>query len=171
MISEIKYCTMSFMSIFNILAKISSELVVAKLKGVSRTAISIPSELMKQLDDLISKMGLRSRSKAISEAISLYLAERYWVLSDADTEVTGVIIIIYDHHGGLEVTEVQHEYLDLIKSASHIHVDEERCLEVIMVMGQLSRVRQLFRELQPLKSIEMIKPFLVPIRGKEFPQG
>lgn len=141
------------------------------MTGVSRTAISIPTDLMNQLDDLISRMKLRSRSKAISEAISLYLAERYWVLSDLDVEVTGVILIVYDHRKGAEITEIQHKYLDLIRSTSHIHVDEERCLEAIIVVGSLSRIRMLFKELQPLKSVETVKPFLIPVRRENLPQS
>ncbi len=137
------------------------------MRGVSRTAISIPSDLMDKLNDLITRINLKSRSKAISEAISLYIAERYWVLSQVDEEVTGAIIMVYDHHKGSDVTEIQHKYSDLIRSSSHVHVDEERCLEVVMVLGSLSRVRQLFTELQALRAVETIKPFLVPLGRRE----
>ncbi|RDD53996.1 MAG: nickel-responsive transcriptional regulator NikR [Candidatus Korarchaeota archaeon NZ13-K] len=133
------------------------------MRGVSRTAISVPRDLMNQLSDLLSRTGVRSRSKAISEAISLYIAERYWILSDVDKEVTGAILLVYDHHRGRDVVEVQHKYLDLIRSTSHVHVDEERCLEVVIILGSLSRVRQLFMELQGLGVVEIIKPFLVPL--------
>jgi CopG family nickel-responsive transcriptional regulator len=129
---------------------------------VSRTAISVPRELMSDLDDLLSQLNLKSRSKAISEAITLYIAERYWVLSDVEKEVTGAIIMVYDHHKESEITEVQHKYLDLIRSTSHVHIDEERCMEVLMVLGSLSRVRELFKELQALGTAEVLKPFLVP---------
>ncbi|MEM2219465.1 MAG: CopG family ribbon-helix-helix protein [Candidatus Korarchaeum sp.] len=135
------------------------------MKGVSRTAISIPSDLMDKLNDLLSHTNVRSRSKAISEAISLYIAERYWVLSEVDKEVAGAILLVYDHHRGSDVTEIQHKYFDLIRSTSHVHVDEERCLEVVIVLGSLSRVRQLFTELQALRTVSTIKPFLIPLGG------
>ncbi|MEM2490359.1 MAG: nickel-responsive transcriptional regulator NikR, partial [Candidatus Korarchaeum sp.] len=56
---------------------------------------------------------------------------------------------------------------DLIRSTSHVHVDEERCLEVVIVLGSLSRVRQLFTELQALRTVSTIKPFLIPLGGGE----
>ncbi|MEM3447204.1 MAG: hypothetical protein QW418_07345, partial [Candidatus Korarchaeum sp.] len=130
-------------------------------------AISIPSDLMDKLNDLLSHTNVRSRSKAISEAISLYIAERYWVLSEVDKEVAGAILLVYDHHRGSDVTEIQHKYFDLIRSTSHVHVDEERCLEVVIVLGSLSRVRQLFTELQALRTVSTIKPFLIPLGGGE----
>jgi CopG family nickel-responsive transcriptional regulator len=132
------------------------------MSRVSRTAISVPRELMRDLDYLLSRLNLRSRSKAISEAITLYIAERYWALSDVEGEVAGAIIMVYDHHKGSEITGVQHRYLDLIRSTSHVHIDEERCMEVLMVLGPLSRVRELFKELQALGVAEVLKPFLVP---------
>lgn len=139
------------------------------MKGVSRTAISIPSDLMDKLNDLLSRINVKSRSKAISEAISLYIAERYWVLSEVDKEVAGAILIVYDHHRGSDVTEIQHKYFELIRSTSHVHVDEERCLEVVIVLGSLSKVRQLFAELQALKTVRTIKPFLIPLGSEEDP--
>lgn len=139
------------------------------MKGVSRTAISVPSDLMDKLNDLLPLINVKSRSKAISEAISLYIAERYWVLSGVDREVAGAILIVYDHHRGSEVTEIQHKYFDLIRSTSHVHIDEERCLEVVILLGSLSRVRRLFTELQALRSIETVKPFLIPLGDREEP--
>lgn len=139
------------------------------MRGVSRTAISVPSDLMNKLNDLLPLINIKSRSKAISEAISLYIAERYWVLSEVDKEVAGAILIVYDHHRGSGVTEIQHKYFDLIRSTSHVHVDEERCLEVVILLGSLSRVRRLFTELQALRSIETVKPFLIPLGDEEKP--
>ncbi|MCS7102794.1 MAG: nickel-responsive transcriptional regulator NikR [Candidatus Korarchaeum sp.] len=137
------------------------------MKGVSRTAISIPSDLMDKLNDLLPRINVKSRSKAISEAISLYIAERYWILSEVDKEVAGAILIVYDHHKGSDVTEIQHKHFDLIRSTSHVHIDEERCLEVVIILGSLSKVKQLFAELQSLRAIETIKPFLIPLGGRE----
>ena len=45
------------------------------MSEVVRTGISLPRRVLEELDRLIKELGINSRSKAISEAISLYWRE------------------------------------------------------------------------------------------------
>jgi len=134
------------------------------MPDITRTAISLPKSLMMELDHLISELGIKSRSRAIAEAISLYVSERYWLVEEREGTVTGSLTVIYRHHESSEgVAHVQHHYTDVIRSTSHVHLDEDLCLEVIIVLGPLSKIRELVRELQSVRGVEVIKPFLLPL--------
>ena len=53
---------------------------------------------------------------------------------------------VYDHHtAGLTdtLTELQHEYHDLIISTVHVHLDEHNCLETLIVRGSPWEAKQL----------------------------
>ena len=79
---------------------------------ITRVGVTFPPDLLKDFDEITSKMGYESRSKAIQDAVRLYVSERKW-LKGTQHEQTGMILMVYDHdvedlESGL--TEVQHEH-------------------------------------------------------------
>ncbi len=48
--------------------------------------------------------------------------------------------------------DIQHHYADIIKSSLHIHIEFEKCLEIIAMSGTYERVKNLHQALQSLKS-------------------
>jgi CopG family nickel-responsive transcriptional regulator len=100
------------------------------MSKVTRIGVTFPPELLKDFDKIINKMGYHSRSKAIQDAVRLYVSERKWI-KEEDTVQMGVILMVYDHEArGLEseLTETQHEHSSVITSTMHIHVSERDCL-------------------------------------------
>jgi len=61
----------------------------------------------------------------------------------------------------LKSTDIQHHYGDVIKSTMHIHLEFEKCMEIIAVTGPYSRVLKLKENLQRLKSVLSIGLFVV----------
>ena len=62
----------------------------------------------------------------------------------AGTEVMGTLTIVFNHHES-DVQEalhnIQHGHFGLIVSTTHVHLDEETCLEVIILRGETTEVR------------------------------
>ena len=111
------------------------------MSKVTRIGVTFPPELLKDFDEIIGKMGYESRSKAIQDAVRLYVSDQKWI-KEEDTVQTGVILMVYDHDAkGLEseLTETQHEHSEIITSTLHIHISERDCLEAIAVKGQIIR--------------------------------
>ncbi len=133
---------------------------------IVRTSISLPRELLDGLDTLIERTGIKSRSKAIAEAISLFLAERAWLMGDEDLHVIGSLTLIYRHEQVYnQMLSAQHRHGHVIRSTSHVHLDNGRCLEVLMVSGPLSEVREVVKDLERMKGVDVIKTFLTPIKA------
>jgi len=135
------------------------------MSKVTRVGVTFPPELLKDFDEIISKMGYESRSKAIQDAVRLFVSERKW-LKEEDTLQTGIILIVYDHEvKGLdsELTETQHEHKSIITSTMHIHVSERDCLEAIAVKGKASEIRHLSDELTTRKGVKILKTTIVTI--------
>lgn len=136
-----------------------------KMPKVTRIGVSFPPELLKDFDEIIDKMGYESRSKAIQDAVRLYVSERKWV-KEGNVMQTGVILMVYNHDTrGLEsdLTEAQHHHTDLISSTMHIHLGEHDCLEVIAVKGKGSEIRHLSDELATRRGVKILKSMIVSV--------
>ncbi|MGZ4851503.1 MAG: nickel-responsive transcriptional regulator NikR [Candidatus Bathyarchaeia archaeon] len=135
------------------------------MSKVARIGVTIPPELLKDFDEIIYKMGYESRSKAVQDAITLYVSERKW-LKEQDAVQTGIILMVFDHDvKGLEteLTETQHEHSSLITSTMHIHISERDCLEAIAVKGKASEIHHLSDELTTRKGVKILKTTIVTV--------
>ncbi len=117
------------------------------MSELTRFGVSIDSKLLQKFDRLIADSGWGNRSEALRDLIRDRLVEEQW---SSDDEVVGTVTIVYDHHVrelAERLTAVQHDHHDLVLSAIHVHLDHDNCLEVIIVKGTASKVRNLARHL------------------------
>jgi CopG family nickel-responsive transcriptional regulator len=129
------------------------------LVKADRFSFSTPPKLMKQFDESLKAIGYRDRSKGLQVAMRNFITEYDWK-KERDSLGAGAVLLTYDHrsHGVQEVlTDVQHHYRDTITSATHIHLDESRCLEIISVKGKLERIQTMARDLMRTKGVSQLK--------------
>jgi CopG family nickel-responsive transcriptional regulator len=127
-------------------------------KGVTRFSVSTPPKLLHEFDQVITKMNYE-RSKAIRLAMQNFLTEYQWTSGDGTTGV-GALIMIYDHETkGLEetLTEIQHEYRKLITSTTHIHLDDQHCLEILAIQGEVKNLQNLTQTLLRERGVKQLK--------------
>lgn len=132
---------------------------------ITRVGVTFPPDLLKDFDEITQKMGYQSRSKAIQDAVRLFVSDRKWIREE-DTVQTGVILMVYDHETrGLEseLTETQHEHSNLITSTLHIHISECDCLEAIAVKGKASEIHHLSDELTTRRGVKILKTTIVTV--------
>ncbi len=130
---------------------------------VERMAVSVPKELMDEFESTIKERAYTKRSKAIEDAMRSYLSEIK--LKKRKGMVIGTISIIYNHHvrGSVEkLTEIQHDYGDIISSNVHMHVNHDICLEVIIVKGSGSRIGELSDSIRSTRGVRYCKLFCTP---------
>src|SRR3990170_7638983 len=136
------------------------------MSKVVRIGVTFPPELLKDFDEVIGKMGYESRSKAIQDAVRLFVSERKWLREEGKAVQTGVLLMVYDHDvRGLEsdLTEVQHEHSELVTSTLHIHISERDCLEAIAVKGKAADIRHLSDELATKRGVKILKTVIVSV--------
>ncbi len=136
------------------------------MSKVTRVGVTFPPELLREFDEIIGKMGYESRSKAIQDAVRLYVSERKWLREEPNTDQTGVILMVYDHDiRGLEsdLTEVQHHHSSMVTSTLHIHIGERDCLEAIAVKGKAADLRHLSDELATKRGVKILKTVVVAV--------
>ncbi len=120
-----------------------------------RFGISLPGELQKRFDRLIKEKGYANRSEALRDLMREMLVRKEW--ERADQEVAGTITLVYNHHQRelvSRLTEIQHNYHQIIISGQHVHLDHDNCLEVVIMKGRASQVLSLGQRLRAVKGVK-----------------
>ena len=126
---------------------------------IERVGISIPRELLSAFDEYISRKGYSNRSEAIRDLIRTALNEEN-IKSDDNTIVVGSLTMIYNHHIrslSEEITDLQHRYHHCILANTHIHLDHDNCLEVVLLRGTVRDIERITGALVAMKGVKLGK--------------
>jgi CopG family nickel-responsive transcriptional regulator len=100
-----------------------------------RFGIAIEPKLLEQVDALADARGC-SRSELLRD---LARAEVVRAAVQKRVPAVAAITLVYNHHVrelSERLTSIQHELGDSVRSAMHVHLDHENCLEVIIMRGR-----------------------------------
>lgn len=153
MVSNTKYKSFVFVSIFQ------GDDVMPQKQNVVRFSVSLPPRLVRELDEVWKNMQYVSRSKAVHDAVQNFISEYKWMQEETG-EIAGAIMMLYyiDKTGLLnKIMQVQHKFEDVISSTMHIHLTQNKCLEIIAVKGDAKNVRSLTQELMTKKGVKQLK--------------
>ena len=132
------------------------------MDNVTRIGVSLEPDLLDQFDKMIEKKGYITRSEAFRDLIRDALTQTF--VQDDNAYVCGTITLIYNHHKGdvkEKLTDIQHENHKLISSSIHVHLDLERCLEVLVVSGTASQIRELSDRLGSVRGVQSGIPVMM----------
>ena len=113
-----------------------------------RISMSLPKKLLAEFDEVL-------KDRALSDYIL-----RYQWMNEMEGQRVGVITIIYDHHftGVMEsLANIQHDFRKEINASMHIHMTHKYCMEVIVVNGDVTQIRDLTERMMRLKGVEHVK--------------
>lgn len=134
---------------------------------LSRIGVSLPSNLLQNFDQILKTRGYSSRSEGIRDAIRSYIRYHKW-MADLSGPRQGIITLVYDHHQrGLvaAITDIQHDFMELIQVSLHSHVSHTRCVEVLLVKGDAQQVKGIAERLMAQKGVETVKLTTIPLEG------
>ena len=119
-----------------------SQAAVNSNGGVARISISLPEELLNQLDGMVIERGFESRSQAITDMINQQLIEHR---KDLGQDImAGTINLVYDHSilgVQKQLANLQHEYLAEVISALNVNLKQNSTLSVMLVQGPASKLK------------------------------
>ena len=116
----------------------------------------MPEGLLMQFDEFVARRGVaKNRSEVVRDLVRDALVQNR--CDEPGTEVMGTLTIVYNHHAS-DVQEtlhnIQHANLGLIVSATHVHVDEDNCLETIILRGEAIDVRLISDRILGTKGVQ-----------------
>jgi CopG family nickel-responsive transcriptional regulator len=127
--------------------------------ALTRVSLTLPEELLKELDSYLGRTGYPSRSEAIRDALQAFLSEQR-ELRGMKGEGVGVLVLLYDHETrGLvdQLTDLQHECRELITSTQHVHLDAKTCLEILVLRGKGGKIAEVVEKLGSLRGVKLAR--------------
>jgi CopG family nickel-responsive transcriptional regulator len=138
---------------------------------VSRISVSLPPELLTELDRMVESRGYDSRSQAIGEMVQYQLAEHKRALGN--DVMAGTLTLLYNRSTrGLQgrLADLQYQYIDEVVSSLHVHLTEDRMLEVLLVQGPAARLQAIANEMIAQRGVvtgrlELLAAVLPPLHA------
>ncbi len=124
------------------------------MDNVTRIGVSLEPELLEKFDHSLGKKGYNSRSEGIRDLIRDALAEEEW--KNPEQFMVGTITLIYDHEVGSvkeRLTSIQHDKHHHVSTTIHVHLDQDRCMEILLVSGKLQELHDFANELMSIKGV------------------
>jgi CopG family nickel-responsive transcriptional regulator len=132
-------------------------LLKVKVKALSIVSLSLPKELLKELDAILGEERYASRSEVLRQAVRSYITE-YKELEKLKGDIIASITVLYEKtEQNEELFRLQHEFSDMITAYLHSHLTDTSCLEVMVIKGPSKRLKSLIDGLKANKPVKQIK--------------
>jgi CopG family nickel-responsive transcriptional regulator len=132
-------------------------LLKVKVKALSIVSLSLPKELLKELDAILGEERCASRSEVLRQAVRSYITE-YKELEKLKGDIIASITVLYEKtEQNEELFRLQHEFSDMITAYLHSHLTDTSCLEVMVIKGPSKRLKSLIDGLKANKPVKQIK--------------
>jgi CopG family nickel-responsive transcriptional regulator len=115
---------------------------------VSRISVSLPPDLLAELDGMVESRGYDSRSQAIGEMVNYQLAEHKRSLGNE--VMAGTLTLLYNRATrGLQgrLADIQYQNVAEVISSLHVHLTEDQMLEVVLVQGPAAKLQAITHEM------------------------
>ena len=128
-------------------------------------SITLPSELLSKFDDFMKTRGYYSRSEAFRDAVRNLISESE--LAKMETRIVAATIMItcdYERRDvDLRITEVRHEFDDVVIENVHRHIEDKYCLEIFIAQGKNERILDLIGTIRGMRGIQQVKAMFMSL--------
>lgn len=137
---------------------------LARTRGrpVSRISISLPEELLSDLDRMVERRGFETRSQAVNDMLHKFLLEHKSDLGD--DVMVGIVALFYNNAvPGLQkqLADLQFRYIDEVITSLHVHLMHNQTMEVILVQGPARKLQMIADEMTSRRGVISGKMHLI----------
>lgn len=128
-------------------------------------SITLPGELLVRFDKFMKTRGYYSRSEAFRDAVRSLIAESDMAKTETG-EVAATVMITCDYARrdvDLRMTEVRHEFDDVVVENVHRHIDDKYCLEIFIAQGKNMRILDLIGRVRGMRGIQQVKAMFMSL--------
>ncbi|QCD52620.1 nickel-responsive transcriptional regulator NikR [Campylobacter sp. RM16192] len=125
---------------------------------IIRFSVSLPKQLLDELDKKVNSQGYASRSEFTRDLIREKIIIDSW--KNADEDLIGVLTLIYTHHQNdlvVKMMNIEHDACVEIACTTHIHIDHYNCLETLILRGKAAQIEEFSAKIAGLKGVKFAK--------------
>ena len=120
-------------------------------------SFSLSDKLMEKFDEILSERGYSSKSEAFREAIRDYIVGYEWTRDWGESAVAVITVLYAKETPKARISDLQHEYEDVVQTLMHMHLDNVNCLEIFIAKGNGKRIGELIDKIKPIKGVKQVK--------------
>ena len=124
------------------------------MSELTRFSVSLEADLLDAFDKFVRDGAFATRSEAIRQLLRQTLTQDAFNTDGAP--VTATLTLVYDHHRPHLVEKllnVQHDHANQVIASMHVHLDHDRCMEVIVLRGPGGELQNLAAAIRGLKGV------------------
>lgn len=130
-----------------------------------RITIALDDDLMATIDRFMAIRGYQNRSEAIRDLARSGIGQGGDAVDQA-SDCVAAVVYVYEHEARelpKRLTRIFHEHHDLSLATFHVHLDQERCMEVTMLRGPGGDVRHIAEHVIAERGVRHGRIVLVPM--------
>lgn len=123
--------------------------------NLARFSVSLPADLLDELDDMVARRKFPSRSHAIAEMAREQLLQHAQEIGTKS--MAGTISLVYDYRKRnlqRKLADIQHQNFLMVVATMHVHLEHHHYLEVLLVQGPARDLRRLADTLAGTKGVK-----------------
>jgi CopG family nickel-responsive transcriptional regulator len=75
--------------------------------------------------------------------------------------INTILVLIHNQEAEDKVTEIKHDFEDIINTQIHSHLKEHKCMEIFILEGNAQRIKELSKMFQLSRKIDYVKLIVV----------
>ncbi|MGD1836394.1 MAG: CopG family ribbon-helix-helix protein [Nitrososphaeraceae archaeon] len=119
-------------------------------------SISLNDDIINDINKLQKNLGFSGRSEIVRAGIRNILAE-HKERQDLIGELSALLLVIHQERDDDQVTSMRHEYEEIITTHLHSKIDNDRCVEVFLLRGNSTSIKNMTGIFQTNKKLEHVK--------------
>ena len=124
---------------------------------MSIVSVSIPKNLLENVDKYAKERGFANRSEIVRQALRTYMFESRR-LDELQGRITAIITIVYQREAKRsQITDLQHNFGSAVLTFLHTHIQEGYCVEIIVARADTQVIRALVQALRANEQISEAK--------------
>ncbi|MEN4016870.1 MAG: CopG family ribbon-helix-helix protein [Methanobacterium sp.] len=123
-------------------------------------SISLNEKLLEEIDKLKDETGYSGRSDVIRASARMLISDSK-EKEDLNGDINSILVLIHNQEVEDKVTEIKHDFEDIINTQIHSHLKGHKCLEIFILEGNAERIKEISRKFQINRKIDYVKLIVV----------
>lgn len=119
-------------------------------------SISLSEKLLQEIDQLKEELGFSGRSEVIRTSTRMLIADNQEKKA-LKGDINSILILIHDQKAEDKVTEIKHDFEDIINTQIHSHLKDNKCLEIFIMKGDAQRTNTIRKLFQTSRKMDYVK--------------
>ncbi len=119
-------------------------------------SISLSEKLLQEIDQLKEELGFSGRSEVIRTSTRMLIADNLEKKA-LEGNINSILLLIHNQKSEDKVTEIKHDFEDIINTQIHSHLKDDKCLEIFIMEGDAQRMNSMMKLFQVSNKMDYVK--------------